>query len=161
MKIEKEKGVSLIITFFIMMIVLIIVLSISVLLYSGIKVIRNMGNSVISYYAAESGVEKVLYYDRQVVLEDAERGLCAMLDNCTTGTGTEKSIYCTVTSPNAGTDCVSTSCNNCSFTFTTVLDDKSYKTTASVVSGSYHLDIKSTGIFSGTSRQIDTQQESE
>ena len=62
-----EKGVSLIITFFTMTIILIIVLSMSIILYSEIKVLRNIGNSVVSFYAADSGIEKILYYDRQVL----------------------------------------------------------------------------------------------
>lgn len=63
---KKQKGVSLIITFFIMIIILAVVISISVLLYSQMKIIRNISNSIVSFYAAGSGVEKVLYYDRQV-----------------------------------------------------------------------------------------------
>jgi hypothetical protein len=64
---DKQKGVSLIITFFVMIIILSVVLSVSALLYSEIKVIRDIGNSVVSFYAADSGVEKVLYYDDQVL----------------------------------------------------------------------------------------------
>ena len=88
---DKQKGVSLIITFFIMIIILSVVFSVSALLYSEIKVIRNIGNSVISFYAANSGIEKVLYYDDQVLPESAStdadgnqtitvgpRGLCSM-----------------------------------------------------------------------------------
>lgn len=55
---DSERGVSLIITFFIMIIVLAVVLSISILLYSEVKVIRNIGNSMVSFYAGESGIEK-------------------------------------------------------------------------------------------------------
>jgi hypothetical protein len=187
MIIEKEKGVSLIITFFIMMIVLAIVLSISVLLYSGIKVIRNMGNSVISYYAAESGVEKVLYYDRQVlsilstdglctldsdcspgqICSDSlcttfgDRGLCAILTNCTTGNNIEKSIYCTPVTLCSGNENCDDTCSNCNICFTTILDDKTYSTTASVLDGNYYLDIKSSGFFNGTSRQIETKIETQ
>jgi Tfp pilus assembly protein PilX len=62
---KNQKGVSLIITLFIMIIILAVVLSISTLLYSEIKVLRNVGNSVVGLYAADSGIEKVLYYDRQ------------------------------------------------------------------------------------------------
>ena len=85
---KKQKGVSLIITFFIMIIILAVVFSISALLFSQIKLIKNMGSSIISLDAADSGVEKVLFYDRQVlpvVKENpdgmqilAKRGLCAM-----------------------------------------------------------------------------------
>jgi hypothetical protein len=62
-----EKGISMIMTFFIMIIALSVVLSISILLYSEVKVIRNIGNSIVSFYAADSGIDKVLYYDRQVL----------------------------------------------------------------------------------------------
>ena len=88
---DKQKGVSLIITFFIMIIILSVVFSVSGLLYSEIKVIRNIGNSVMSFYAADSGIEKVLYYDDQVFPESVStdpsgnqttlvglRGLCSM-----------------------------------------------------------------------------------
>ena len=64
---KNQKGVTLIITFFVMIIILAVVLSISVLLYSGVRVIRDVGNSVVSFYVADSGVEKFLYYDRQVL----------------------------------------------------------------------------------------------
>ena len=88
---NSESGVSLIITFFIMIIILSVVFSVSGLLYSEIKVIRNVGNSVMSFYAANSGIEKILFYDDQVlpvsVSTDSSgnqttavglRGLCSM-----------------------------------------------------------------------------------
>ena len=62
---EKERGVSLIIVFFIMMILLSVVLSISTILYTQLKNIRNTNDSVISYYAAESGVESFRYDQKQ------------------------------------------------------------------------------------------------
>jgi hypothetical protein len=64
---KNQNGVSLIITFFIMTIILSVVLSISAILYSEVKIIRNVGNSVTAFYAADSGVEKILYYDRVVL----------------------------------------------------------------------------------------------
>ena len=74
----EQAGVSLIIAFFVMTIILAVVLSITTLLYQEIKMIRNIGNSVVAFYAADSGVEKVLYYDRKVIPEGAKRGLCSM-----------------------------------------------------------------------------------
>jgi len=56
-----QRGVSLIIVFFIMMIILSVVLSISTILYTQLKNVRNTSDSVISYYAAESGIEQVNY----------------------------------------------------------------------------------------------------
>ncbi|MCX6721223.1 MAG: hypothetical protein NT026_01320 [Candidatus Staskawiczbacteria bacterium] len=119
--VKNKKGVSLIIAFFIMVIILAVVFSISGLLYSEIKIIRNMGNSTISVSAADSGVEKVLYYDTKVFSTptDAsgdpikiERGLCTMNLHdlqtnpyaCTEDTSanidsTEHSIYCNNSAP--------------------------------------------------------------
>ena len=106
-----ESGVSLIITFFIMLILLAVVMSIVTLLFSEIKVIRNIGNSSAAFYAADSGIEKVLFYDEQVLptLPDgttARRGLCTMYPfnpesiplNCPTDpsdiSGADSSIFC-------------------------------------------------------------------
>jgi len=120
---KNQKGVSLVITLFIMTIILGVVLSVSALLYSQLKVIRNIGNSVASFYTAESGIEKVLYYDKQVRKENGNcnptcptgytcnsstnkcvtaRGLCAIVaesesKNCSTkieNPGQDDSYYC-------------------------------------------------------------------
>jgi hypothetical protein len=80
---DNQKGVSLIITFFIMIIILAVVLSISILLYSEIKIIRNVGNSVVSFYAADSGIEKVLFYDRQVLPMTFTTTACDIDNPCT------------------------------------------------------------------------------
>ncbi len=200
---KQEKGVSLIITFFIMIIILTVVLSISVILYSEVKVIRNVSNSMASLYAAESGVEKVLYYDRQVlpltigdvcdastpcvdvsyacdttvgdvnfdkcVKPAATRGLCYMLsssntNSCKTGSSGETSIYCcnystpTPSCPTpadiTGSDCGVDTCTNCSFSFATIFDDRTYKVTASV-NNDHYLDVQSTGMFGTGQRKID------
>ena len=112
-----EKGVALIMSFFIMIIILAVIFSISGLLYSEIKIIRNMGNSIIAIFAADSGVEKVLYYDNKVLpmlpidaennSVEAVRGLCTMyvpnaisnpnacdIDQSPTTIGQEHSIFC-------------------------------------------------------------------
>lgn len=81
--IDRQKGVSLIITFFVMIIILAVVLSISVILYSEVKVIRNIGNSMASLYAADSGIEKVLFYDRQVLPILSTSNSCTYDDDCT------------------------------------------------------------------------------
>jgi hypothetical protein len=90
--IDKQKGVSLIVTFFIMMIFLAIVLSISILLYSEVKVVRNIGNSMAGLYAADSGIEKILYYDRQV---SATTTPCSLASPCLSGY-TCKNGFCNV-----------------------------------------------------------------
>jgi len=126
--IKSEKGVSLIITFFIMIVLLAVVLSISTILYSGLRIMRNIGNSMVSFYAADSGIEKVLFYDRQKMLVSGSscvsdeqcsanqtcngdfcstRGLCSIPTKCTPDSAMdsngEHSIYCNST-------CTSNSC---------------------------------------------------
>lgn len=113
---KKESGVSLIITFYMMMIVLIIVLAISIILYSEVKIIRNIGGSVLSFYAADSGIEKVLYYDRQVLPTSSigggqgganvlvPRGLCAMTSSTVGTSNVPNPKACVVTPTNGALD---------------------------------------------------------
>lgn len=117
---NSQKGVSLIITLFIMIIILSVVLSISTLLYSEIKVLRNVGNSVIAFYAADSGVEKVLYYDRQAIPPGAARGICNICAKCST-TSSESAMNCNDCHviPNSTNGC--TKCTDCKITFGTTM----------------------------------------
>lgn len=61
MKIQKSKGISLYIAFMVMTVLLVIGFGISSLLVSQIKTLRQRGNSVVAYYAAETGIERELY----------------------------------------------------------------------------------------------------
>ena len=175
---NKEKGVSLIITFFIMIIILTVVLSISVLLYGEVKVAKNIGNSVVGLYAAESGIEKVLYYDRQVLpvlsaggdcstltcpkgqfcvnnvcTEYGTRGLCSIPASCTNIGSGDSSVYCNSAVSDNDAGCAD--CTSCSVSFNTTFDNRTYSVAASV-SPSHSLDITSAGVFGGVSRQIET-----
>ncbi|MCX6723318.1 MAG: pilus assembly PilX N-terminal domain-containing protein [Candidatus Staskawiczbacteria bacterium] len=171
MIIDKQKGVSLIMTFFIMIILLSVVLSISVILYSEIKIVRNVGNSVVSFYAADSGIEKVLYYDRQVKPAGAIRGLCSMFDDINNSDRYCKKdlidftsgIYCNSQNHDIlngdFTGCDLDKCNNCWISFETTFDGMKYTTRAEVSPDATKLDntnfkIESKGIFNGTQRQI-------
>jgi len=162
-----QKGVSLIITFFIMIIVLSVVLSVSILLYSQLKILRNIGNSVVAFYAADSGIEKVLYYDWQVKNGDT-RGLCSMLDPTKTdyckesGSG-DSSIYCGSPTPSTFIGgCAPNVCNDCTVTFKTILSNRaSYSVSASVsvseeFGPSVDFNAIGKGEFGGTTRQINT-----
>jgi hypothetical protein len=150
---KNEKGISLIMTFFIMVIILAVVLSICVILYSEVKVMRDVGNSVVSLYAADSGIEKVLYYDRQVLPETSThcsdslscttgtcdsnglclvpRGLCSMFDSVNnnakyckpSGYGPDPSIYCTPLSAPSGKYCNPATCTDCTVSFSTNFSD--------------------------------------
>ncbi|MEA3292915.1 MAG: hypothetical protein U9P88_00325 [Patescibacteria group bacterium] len=57
---EKSKGVSLYLALIIMAIILGIVLGLNALFISQTKTIRAMGNSVVSFYTADAGIERVM-----------------------------------------------------------------------------------------------------
>lgn len=122
---NSQKGISLIITFFIMVIILSAVLAISAILYSEIKIIRNIGNSVAAFYLADSGVEKTLYYDRQEIPEEASRGICNI---CETSSGWAEC------SDNEGESCAD--CTNCRISFDVTMSSsplKKYNVVADVL----------------------------
>jgi len=170
---NSEKGVSLIITFFVMVIVLAVILSVSALLYSEIKIIKNIGDSVIAFYAADSGAEKLLYFDRQVLPLGAGgqaigRGFCSIFESCLgdqspNESQNEKSMRCNkVGEPEPldaeGLGCNYNKCNNCRISFNTAFNNKSYNVVATVRPSddgkSVDLLIDSRGSFKGTARQI-------
>ena len=163
---RNNKGVSLIITFFIMTIVLAVILAISTILYSQLKIIRNMGNSVVAFFAADGGVEKVLYYDRHIVPDTGTRGLCYMCDadnddKCPTDNDdlSTNCMSCVLT-PIAGDaeGCDVGKCENCQVIFnTTINDDKSYAITAETTKNNDYIDfnIDSTGSYKqGSYKQV-------
>lgn len=57
---KNQKGLSLYISIIIMSILLAIVLGISTILVSQLKIIKGIEHSVIAFYAAETGIEQVL-----------------------------------------------------------------------------------------------------
>jgi hypothetical protein len=86
---NNQKGVSLILTIFVMVILLSVILFLSLILYTEVVNVKNISDAVTAFFAADSGVEKVLYYDRKVVPSwddgtghnvGAARGLCTMFD---------------------------------------------------------------------------------
>ena len=126
---NSESGVSLIITFFVLVIILAVVLSISVILYSELKIIRNIGDSVVAFYAADSGVEKTLYYDRQILPEGmagSMHGICNICNSC-------PATECSDCIVPATEGCNPLTCENCEVTFNSdLLGGKTYKVTARV-----------------------------
>ena len=56
-----EKGVALLFTVLIMSVILAVAAGISVILIQETKMIGEIGHSVVSFYAADSGVEQQLY----------------------------------------------------------------------------------------------------
>lgn len=166
---KNNRGVSLIIIFFILTIILAIVLSISVILYGQIKIIRNIGDSVVAFYAADSGVEKTLYYDRQQVPLGGQRGLCnicnACLGDCTPGLDgdpgdcVESKCQGCILTPLAVNGCDLLTCGNCEVSFNSFFENKNYAVKASVVPNgpSSVITIDSQGNYKDVSRKIRLQ----
>jgi len=64
MKKNKEKGITLYLTILILSIVLAICLGMGTILVSQIKMISSMGDSVKAFFAADTGMERILYEDK-------------------------------------------------------------------------------------------------
>lgn len=89
----KQKGVSLYLALLIMAILLSIGLGISAILFGQIKIIRGIGDSVVAFYAADTGIEEVLYRGTDVsgVLENGASYSAQVLSS---GPGCPASNYC-------------------------------------------------------------------
>lgn len=61
-----QDGVSIYLSLMIMSVLLAIALGLSTIFVSQIKMLRGIGDSVVSFYAADSGIEMALYEDRIV-----------------------------------------------------------------------------------------------
>ncbi len=64
-----EQGVSLYLAIMIMSILLAIVLGMSAVLFYQLKMVGEMGNSVVAFYAADTGIENALYDETQCLLQ--------------------------------------------------------------------------------------------
>ena len=151
---NNQKGVSLIITFLIMTIMLAIVLSISTILFNKIKIISNLGSSASSFNAAFSGVEKTLYFDKKQVPVGSRRGFCNICNSCAPSDC--NNCIATPLSPNG---CNVKNCRNCEITYNSTFDDRIYKIDAKVTPNALSPNlsdfyINSQGFYKNTKRTI-------
>ncbi len=145
--IHYERGVSLVLTFFIMGTTLAIVLGMSAIILSEIKLIRGMGDSVVAFYAADSGIEKTISFDRKSIPDGGTRGLCNICNVCSDCHG------CSLN----GTDCALQTCTNCTVSYLTYLNGKTYEVEAIVTTNDEvaRTVIKSFGSYKETTRAIE------
>lgn len=68
-----QKGASLFLALIIMILLLAIGLGISAILVGQLKMVKGMGNSVVAIYAADTGIERILYEIRK---EDYDPSTC-------------------------------------------------------------------------------------
>ncbi len=154
----RQKGVSLIITFLIMTIMLAIILSISVILFSEIKIVSNLGNSVSALYSSESGLEKTLYLDRKQVPNGSSRGVCSICSTCSSGQGIGYCNSCTATPLDGGSGCDPLNCVNCEVKYSSDFDNRNYTIDATIApvppAGSNLFSISSRGLYQDTTRVV-------
>lgn len=134
-----QKGVSIFIAFILVTIFFGIVFGISSILVSQIKLARQTAESVVSFFLAESGIEKTFYYDRKKIpkkeggagLEEESdkkkgRGLCNICNTCSSQDCQE----CYLSRPEHSEepkDCNPFSCTNCQINFFTEFNGKRYE----------------------------------
>ena len=103
------------------------ILGSSTVLLSRIKALASTGNSMSSFYAAESGIEKTLYFDRKQIpghgKNQGNRGLCDICNSCTNCSS------CTYT-PLSANGCDALTCTNCQVSYNSVFDDRTYNVIA-------------------------------
>ena len=137
-----QKGVSLVLTFFIMSIILATVFGASTILFKKIGMVKDIKDSMAVFYITNSGIEKTLYFDRKVLPE----GICNICDDCL------DCEDCT----SSGTDCGS-SCTDCTISYYTEFDGEKYEIEATVVqtNGFLETTIKSSGSYKEATRAIE------
>lgn len=62
---KREKGYALLVVLFILGLLSVIVLGVTVIIATKLKVTITTAHSVVAFYAAESGSERILYNDRK------------------------------------------------------------------------------------------------
>jgi Tfp pilus assembly protein PilX len=77
---DSQRGVSLYFALIIMSILVAVVFSISSIVLVQIRVIRKMGDSIIAFYAADTGAERTLY-EGKFVIPPAGTEYSGTLDN--------------------------------------------------------------------------------
>jgi hypothetical protein len=156
---NSQKGVSLIIVFLIMTIMLAIVFGISTVLINEIVIIRGIGNSVASFYSADTGIEKTLYFDRKQVVSGANRGFCNICTTCNdSGLPSEAQCNNCVATPLALDGCDVNNCTNCQVNYDSSYLNRSYAVSASVTPNTDPLysdtSINSKGVYQDLMREI-------
>lgn len=74
---SNQKGVSIFLAVVLMTLFLSMVLGLSAILLSQIRIIQEGGDSVIAFFAADTGAERAIYEDRVVCKQEACPGYCS------------------------------------------------------------------------------------
>ncbi|MBU3934430.1 hypothetical protein KKC00_00445 [Patescibacteria group bacterium] len=142
---SREKGVAFLITFFVMGIALSVILGVSSILISEIKVIRNIGNSVSAFYAADTGIEEIIYFDSNKIPEGGTRGFCNICNVCSDFGCQDCQI--------SGDDCDLDTCTDCQVSYYAQINGSRYDIISSV--GPEEEVFRSYGSYAKTIRAIE------
>lgn len=153
MKKNQQKGVSLIITFLIVVVLLTIVLGMAIFFLSQVNIIANTGNSLSAFFAADTGVEKTLYLNKispQTGSVAIAAGFCGICSSCAGASNDCQNCAYTPLVPNG----CNASCDNCKVTYTTVIDQRTIAVEATVTPNSPNpiFFINATGVFNNIER---------
>ncbi len=141
---RSQKGVALLIAFFVIGIAVSVVLGVCAILFSEIKVIRQIGDSVKAFYAADTGVEQFFYFDNKKKPAGASRGFCNICNIC--------SEFNCQNCQSSGTDCDPVTCLDCQVSYSTEIGDKKFDIICNITLTEEN--IKSFGTFLKTTRAI-------
>lgn len=144
---NKEKGISLLVTFFVMCIILAAVLGISTILYGELKMVMDTGYSTVAFFTGDSGIEQSLYYDNKVVEVGADRGICNICTSC---------LHCTSCQAVETAVGGCNPCTDCDISYTTDLGDRLFNLLINVTSLSGDT-FQSIGEYRGTKRSIEVK----
>ncbi len=164
---NSQKGVSLIIVFLVMTVMIAIVLSIGTILFNEIKIIGAIGNSTSAFYSADTGIEKTSYLDRKKIPSGGSRGFCDICNSCNQA-GVSPDTFCSncVATPIEVNGCDLATCRNCYITYDAIVADKTYTVYALVAPDPFNANysvftINSKGFFRQTIRQIEASSTSQ
>ncbi len=75
---SSQQGISLLLAIFVLALISAVVLGISTILLQETKIAREIGNSVVAFYAAETGIEQILMTKQSPVTACIESSPCPL-----------------------------------------------------------------------------------
>lgn len=147
----QQKGISIIIVFLILTVMVAIILNVSSILLSQVKLMASFGNNISSLYAAESGIEKTLYFERHHIPFGQKTGFCNV---CTLCKGSDcKNCSLKPTVEDGQNNCSISRCNNCTLHYQTEFDQRLYNVEAQISNNVLY--IESRGAYNNSSRTLE------
>lgn len=153
-----QKGVAIVITFFVMTVMIVSVSSIGALLLRENTAISDVTNSMVARYVADAGIESVFYYNGGQ--HPLKPGICNICNVCDSP-GQAASLRCSscqATALEFG-GCNIASCGHCAITYESFFNDKSYQVSLTIDKDEqnpaiYDISVKSTGTYKNISREM-------